>query len=65
MSVDSLKGPEGRLLKTYNFQAIGMLHQPQGKKKAVGSVLMSSGVASHQAPKKYWAFTSPSENTAK
>jgi hypothetical protein len=27
--------------------------------------LMSSGVASHQAPKTYWAFTSPSENTAK
>ena len=65
MSVESLKGPEGMLLKTYNFQTIGMRHQPQGKKKAVGSVLMSSGVAPHQAPKKYWEITSPSENTAK
>jgi hypothetical protein len=27
--------------------------------------LMSSGVTSHQAPKKYWEITSPSENTAK
>jgi hypothetical protein len=36
-----------------------------GKKKAVGSILMSSGVAPHQAPKNYWEITSPSENAAK